>query len=411
VLYGRVGICTQELGGLATWLCLVVNALAGHLDEPGGLMFSTPAVDPIGLAPYLGVRGSFDRYRSRVSHKPEFCGQLPASVLAEEIETPGRGQIRALITSAGNPVLSVPGGPRLERALGSLDFMVSIDPYLNETTRLAHVILPPTSPLERSHYAIAMNAYAVRNVAKLSPPVFERPRDARHDWEICLALWTRLGPPRRLGRAARWLERLVGRLGPEAILELALRLGPHDLSLSRLKAAPHGIDLGPLERRLPQRLRTPDRRIDLAPAAYIGDLARLDRLAPADGLVLIGRRHLRSNNSWMHNSARLATGPERCTLMIHPEDAASRSIADGDLAKVSIRDHAIVVPAEVTDAVMPGVVSIPHGWGHGRAGIGLRIAAERPGQSVNDILDPAVSDELSGTSALSGQRVEVTRAS
>jgi anaerobic selenocysteine-containing dehydrogenase len=224
-------------------------------------------------------------------------------------------------------------------------------------------------------------------------------------------LWTRLGPPRRLGRAARWIERLVAKLGPETILELALRLGPHDLSLARLKAAPHGIDLGPLERRLPQRLRTPDRRIDLAPAAYLADLARLDRLAPADGLVLIGRRHLRSNNSWMHNSARLAKGPERCTLMIHPEGAARRSIADGDLAKVSVRDHAIVVPAEVTDAVMPGVVSIPHGWGHGRAGIAMRIAAERPGQSVNDILDPAVSDELSGTSALSGQRVEVTRAS
>jgi anaerobic selenocysteine-containing dehydrogenase len=218
-------------------------------------------------------------------------------------------------------------------------------------------------------------------------------------------------PARRLGRAARWIERLAGKLGPEAILELALWLGPHDLSLARLKAAPHGIDLGPLERRLPQRLRTPDRRIELAPAAYLNDLARLDRLAPADGLVLIGRRHLRSNNSWMHNSARLVKGPERCTLMIHPDDAARRSIVDGGLANVAIRERSIVVPVEVTDGIMPGVVSIPHGWGHGRAGVAMRVAAAHPGQSVNDILDPAVSDELSGTSALSGQRVEVTRAS
>ena len=411
VLYGRIGVCTQEFGGLAAWLCYAINALTGHLDEVGGLMFTTPAVDPLPLAAMLGFDGGFDRYRSRVSQKPEFGGELPVTVLAEEIETPGQGQIRALITSAGNPVLSAPGGPRLEKAFAGLDFMVSIDPYINETTRLAHVILPPTSPLERSHYDAALNAFAVRNVAKYSPPLFERDEHARHDWEICLALWTRLGMPRHLGPGSWLVQRLLGKLGPEPIIDLALRTGPHRLSLAKLRAAPHGLDLGPLESRLPKRLATKDKALQLAPERYLQDLARLDLLgSPADGLVLIGRRHLRSNNSWMHNSERLVKGPPRCTLMIHPDDAASRQLADGGRARISTTTGAIELPVEVTDAIMPGVVSIPHGWGHGRRGVKLRVASEHAGESVNDILDPARIDELSGTSALTGQRVEVRRA-
>jgi anaerobic selenocysteine-containing dehydrogenase len=413
VLYGRVGVCTQEFGGLAAWLCYAVNALTGHLDEPGGLMFTTPAVDPLPLAALLGVRGGFARWRSRVSGKPEFGGELPVAVLAEEIETPGEGQIRALVTSAGNPVLSTPGGPRLERALGALDFMVSIDPYLNETTRFAHVILPPTSSLERSHYDAALNAFAVRNVAKYVPPLFPRAADERHDWEICLALWRRLGAPRRLGPLARLVEGGLGRLGPEAVIDLALRTGPHRLSLGKLREAPHGLDLGPLEPRLPARLGTPDRAVALAPAELLADLPRLERrwAAPPDGgLVLIGRRHLRSNNSWMHNSERLVKGPPRCTLLIHPDDAAARRLVDGGRARVSTRTGAIELPVEVTDAVMRGVVSVPHGWGHGRDGVRLRVAARAPGASVNDIVDPAVIDELSGTSALTGQAVEVAPA-
>jgi anaerobic selenocysteine-containing dehydrogenase len=415
VLYGRIGVCTQEFGGLAAWLCYAVNALTGHLDEPGGLMFTTPAVDPLRLAALLGFDGGFARWRSRVSGKPEFGGELPVAVLAEEIETPGAGQIRALITSAGNPALSAPGGPRLERALGTLDFMVSIDPYINETTRFAHVILPPTSSLERSHYDAALNAFAVRNVAKYSPPLFPRAAGERHDWEICLALWTRMGAPRRLGPLARLVERALGRLGPEAIVDLALRTGPHRLSLAKVRDAVHGLDLGPLEPRLPGRLETPDRTIQLAPAALLADLPRLERrwARPPDGdggLVLIGRRHLRSNNSWMHNSERLVKGPPRCTLLIHPDDAASRRLVDGGRARVSTRTGAIELPVEITDAMMRGVVSVPHGWGHGRDGVKLRVAAQAPGASVNDIVDPALIDELSGTSALTGQAVEVAPA-
>ena len=420
VLYGRIGVCTQEFGGLAAWLCYAVNALTGHLDEPGGLMFTTPAVDPLPLADMLGFDGGFARWKSRVSGKPEFGGELPISVLAEEIETAGNGaekiQIRALLTSAGNPVLSSPGGPRLEAALKTLDFMVSIDPYMNETTRLAHVILPPTSPLERSHYDAALNAFAVRNVAKFALPTFERGRDARHDWEICLALWTRIGAPAKLGVGGRLIHKLLGKLGPEAIIDLALRTGPHGfgrggMSLRKLKKSPHGIDLGPLEPRLPARLGHADKKVRLAPAEYLADLARLERkLPPGNGLVLIGRRHLRSNNSWMHNSERLVKGHARCTLLIHPEDAASRGITDGGNATVSTKKGSIVLPVEVTDTMMKGVVSVPHGWGHNKAGTRMRVAESVPGVSVNDIVDPELVDQLSGTSALTGQPVTVAKA-
>ena len=409
VLYGRIGVCTQEFGGLAAYLCYAVNALTGHLDEPGGLMFTTPALDPIPIAGKLGFDGGFARWTSRVSHKPEFGGELPMSVLAEEIETPGKGQIRALITSAGNPVLSTPGGPRLERAMRTLDFVVSIDPYLNETTRLADVILPPASPLERSHYDAALNAFAVRNVAKYSPPVFERASDQRHDWEILGALWSKLRLPRPLARIA---EAVIGKLGPEAILDVGLRSGPHGvlrggLSLAKLRAQPHGVDLGALVRRLPARLGSRDRKIQLAPPIYLRDLHRLEQRRAPDGLVIIGRRQLRSNNSWLHNSERLVKGPTRCTLLMHPDDAAPRGLVDGATAKISTARGSIELPVEITDAMMRGVVSVPHGWGHTRKGSQLRVASNVAGASLNDVLDPAIADVLSGTSALTGQPVEV----
>ncbi|HEY0251553.1 MAG TPA: molybdopterin-dependent oxidoreductase [Kofleriaceae bacterium] len=409
-LYGRIGVCTQEFGGLAAYLVYAVNALAGHLDEPGGLMFTTPALDPLPLAELTGMDGGFARWRSRVSQRPEFGGELPMSALAEEIVTPGPGQIRALITCAGNPVLSSPGGVQLEAALGQLDFMVSIDPYLNETTRHAHVILPGTHALERSHYDAALNAFAVRNVAKYSPPVFERGADQRHDWEICAALFARM----RLPVGSRLAEKILGKLGPEAVLDLALRTGPWGirhgragLTLAKLRAAPHGIDLGPLSPRLPKRLG--HEYVELAPALYLADLPRLEQhwAQPPSGLVMIGRRHLRSNNSWMHNSARLVKGPARCTLLIHPDDAAARNLVEGANAQVSTGRGSISLPVEISDSVMKGVVSVPHGWGHSRDKTRQRVASAHAGASVNDILDPHITDELSGTSALTGQPVEV----
>jgi len=266
------------------------------------------------------------------------------------------------------------------------------------------VILPPTSALERSHYDAALAAFSVRNVAKYSPPVFERGRDQRHDWEIYAALWARLRLPAGGGLA----EKLLGRLGPEAILEIGLRLGPHRVTLRQLRDAPHGIDFGPLEPRLPGRLGTRDKTIDLAPRIYLDDLPRLERAAAPKGLVMIGRRHLRSNNSWLHNSERLVKGPPRCTLLIHPDDARARGLADGATAKVASARGAIELPVEITDSMMPGVVSVPHGWGHGKQGVRLRVAQTVPGASINDVIDPERIDALSGTSALSGQPVEVS---
>ncbi|WP_216212633.1 molybdopterin oxidoreductase family protein [Amycolatopsis aidingensis] len=407
VVYGRIGVTTQEFGGLAAWLLVVLNALTGHLDEPGGSMFGTPAVDLIGLA----KPGSFGTFRSRVRGLPEFGGELPVAALAEEIDTPGAGRVRALLTVAGNPVLSAPNGARLDEALPKLDFMVAIDFYLNETTRHADVILPPTAHLERSHYELALAALSVRNVAKYAPPIFRRGRDQRHDWEICLELASRI-----LGGGK--LLRLLGRGGPEAMLALGLRAGPYGLrrglgglSLRKLRGWPHGVDLGPLRRMLPGRLPGKGGRIDLAPRTYLDDLPRLrERLAAArqtDELVLIGRRQLRSNNSWMHNSRRLVKGKPRCTLLVHPEDARSRGLAEGDLATLSSAVGEITVPVELTDSVMRGVVSLPHGWGHGREGTRLRVAAEHAGVSVNDVTDDAFVDGLTGTAAFSGVRVRL----
>ncbi len=420
VFYGRLGVCTQELGGLAAWLCWAVNVVTGRLDEPGGLMFTTPAVDLIPLARRLGFDGGHARWRSRVSGLPEFGGELPIVTLPEEIETPGRGQVRALITSAGNPVLSAPGGPRLEQLLPTLDFMVSVDPYINETTRFAHVILPPTSPLEHSHYDVAFAGFSVRNVAKYAPPVFERGPDQRHDWEIYAELaarWYLPGGP--LGALASRAARTALRaLAPEAVLELGLRTGSYRLSLAKLRAAPHGLDLGPLEPRLPGRLNTRDKRVKLTPAAYTADLPRLDRrlaewtaraAAGDGGLLLVGRRHLRSCNSWLHNSARMVKGKPRCTLLVHPQDAAARGIADGDPVRLASRVGEVTVPAEVSDEMMPGVVSLPHGWGHGRPGTRTQVASAHAGVSANDVTDAGFVDLLSGTAALTGVEVTVER--
>ncbi|ASR33709.1 dehydrogenase [Prauserella marina] len=405
VVYGRVGVCTQEFGGLATWLVVVLNALTGHLDEPGGAMFTTPAVDVLPLSSLTGQRGGFGRYHSRVRRLPEFDGELPVSTLADEIETPGRGQVRALITVAGNPVLSSPNGRRLDTALAGLDFMVSIDPYLNETTRHADVILPPTVHLERSHYELGLANYAVRNTARYSPPVVERASDQRHDWEIVLQLASRV-----LGGGA--LARTLGGFGPEPLLSLGLLAGPHGLrklhkglSLGSLKRRPHGVDLGPLERRLPARLATRGKKINLVPKIYLDDVPRLRALLDRpvrDGLVLIGRRQVRSNNSWMHNSERLVKGKDRCTLLVHPDDADERGLADGDLAVLSSAVGTIEVPVEITDTVMRGVVSLPHGWGHDRKGTRLRVAERHPGVSVNDVTDERLVDELTGAAVLSG---------
>ena len=428
VLYGRVGACTQEFGGLCMWLINVLNAVTGNLDEPGGSMFSSPALDVLGAGGGFGVgRGSYGRWQSRVRGFPEFGGELPASVMAEEMLTEGEGQIRAMITIAGNPVLSTPNGGQLDRAYASLDFSVSIDFFINETSRHADIILPPVSPIQRSHYDLALYLTAVRNVAKYSPPAFAPKDDELDDWQILTELSCRLAARRHGKLSKQYLTALaMQKAGPERMLDLGLRLGPYGkgfnplgtgLSLGKLRKTPHGADLGPLQSTLPERLPKEHGPVDLAPDIFVEDLDRLRARflgagsAATDGqLLLIGRRHLRSNNSWMHNSQRLMKGKPRCTVMINPEDAERLGVKSGDQVTLSSRVGQVTAPAEVTGDMMAGVVSLPHGFGHGRDGVQLSVATSHPGVSVNDLTDDQLIDVLSGNAAFSGVPVTLKAA-
>jgi len=448
-VYGRIGTCTQEFGTLASWLVDVVNTLTGHLDREGGVMFPDQAAAALGGAPGKGRGIGYDRWRSRVRDLPEALGELPVSTLAEEIETPGEGRIRALVTVAGNPILSSPNGARLERAFGELDFMVSVDAYLNETTRLADVVLPSPSPLRRSHYDLAFYQLSIRNIANYSPAVFELEDGVPDEWETLLTLSlicagqpadtpveglddfvalqvatsevARPGSPAE-GRDPAEIVALAEPLrGPERLLDILLRCGPHGdgfgsnpdgLSLAKLEENPHGVDLGPLQPRIPDVLRTPSGRVELAPPQITADVPRL--LASLerhdDGVVLIGRRHLRSNNSWMHNLPKLVSGPERCTLQVHPTDALAFGLVDGAGAVVRSRVGEVTAPVEVTDAVMPGVVSLPHGWGHGLDGTSTRVANDHGGVNSNLLTDEDVVDPISGNAVLNGIPVELAPA-
>ncbi|OUS04691.1 dehydrogenase [Gammaproteobacteria bacterium 42_54_T18] len=418
VFYGRMGLSTQEYGSLCQWAIQLLNIITGNLDKVGGSMFSLPALDPIkGMA---SKPGHYGVWKSRVRGLPEFSGELPCSVLAEEILTPGDGQIKMLITGAGNPVLSTPNGVQLEEALVSLDFMVSVDLYINETTRFADVILPPVSPLEHDHYDLALIVFAIRNVAKYSAAVFDKPENALHDWEIFSALGDRV--------ASRLDVSPVPTFLPEQILEMGLQSGPYGamskgskssseksnvgLSLAMLKQHPEGVDLGPLEPLLPERLCTDNQMIRLAPQELVDDLHRLQNSiresessnAP---FLLIGRRHVRSNNSWMHNSLRLVKGKPRHQLMLNTQDADALGVASEDHVEVVSRAGSVKVVVDVTDNIMPGVVSLPHGWGHHRNGVKLAIAQEHAGVSANDLTDELFLDQLSGNAALNGVPVEV----
>ncbi|MGI8522786.1 MAG: molybdopterin-dependent oxidoreductase, partial [Nocardioides sp.] len=401
--YGRLGVSTTGFGSLAQWGLNCLNVLSGHFDHPGGVLFTEPAVDFVRRG--LIGRGHYDLYRSRVRGLPEYGGELPAASMTEEISTPGDGQIRAMVTLAGNPVLSTPDGRRLGAALETLDFMVAVDIYLNETTRHADVILPPTTALERDHYDILFHGLAVRNTARFTPAVLPRPPGARHDWEIYRDLAARIG--RRLDRRAPLAARLQSRarlaVSPTRQLAALLSTG-RVTSLRQLRRHPSGIDLGPLRPTMPERLMTKDKRIDLAPALVVGDLPRLhawltDR--PADALVLIGRRHQQDNNAWFHNIERTNRGRPRHHLLMHPADLAERGLADGALVTVSSRVGEVTVEVAATDDMMRGVVSLPHGYGHQVDGTRMRHASKVPGVSINDLTDPSLLD-LSGNAALNG---------
>jgi anaerobic selenocysteine-containing dehydrogenase len=443
-VYGRIGTCVQEFGTLNSWLVDVLNVLTGHLDEPGGAMFTKAAA----FAPNtVGKPGSgrgvvTGRWKSRVSGSPEVYGEIPMNCMAEEMETPGPGQVKALITVASNPVLSAPNGPRLAAALDKLDFMVSLDIYVNETTRHADVILPGVSPLEESHYDVPFPIFSHRNHARFSEAILPVPEGQQQEWQTMLKL---IGILRGKGakadplalddelmaedvnkqmgeHAGAVLQALSGRRGPERLLDYALRTGPwgdhfgrkpDGLNLDKVRAAPAGLDLGALTPRIPEVLRTPSGKIELAPPMVIDDVkrARADLSRPVDDVVVIGRRHVRSNNSWMHNLPLLAKGPNRCTALVHPSDAERLGLSHGANARITGRNgHPIEAQVEVSDEMMPGVISVPHGWGHDLPDARLKLAGERPGANLNAVLDEKLLDPLSGNAVLGGVPVKVVPA-
>ncbi len=451
-VYGRIGTTTVEFGTLTSWLVDVLNVLTGNLDRPGGAMFPEAAAGAANTRgdPGTGRGVRLGRWTSRVRALPESFGELPVVCLAEEIDTPGPGQVRALLTVAGNPVLSTPNGGRLDAALAGLDLMVSVDTYVNETTRHADVILPVPSPLQRSHYDLFLLQLALRNVANYSPPTLPPDPGMPDEWETLCRLTLIAGGAGAAADPAQVDEGLVTSLvraavadessgvkgrdpdelvsllelrrGPERLLDLMLRTGPYGdafgsrpggLSLDVLLDHPHGLDLGPLRPRLPEVLRTPSGQVELAPEALVTDVARLEAALTrehGDGLVLVGRRHLRDNNSWMHNLPVILKGKPRCTLQVNPGDARRLGLADGEAAEVASRTGRVTVPVEITTAIRPGVVSLPHGWGHDLDGASLTVAATRPGANSNLLSDEEAFDPLSGNAVLNGIPVKVAPA-
>jgi len=405
VCYGRLGVSTQEFGGTCLWLINILNIITDNFDKKGGALFTLPAIDLVGMAALTGKTGSFDRRRSRVENLPEFSGEYPVATLSEEILTKGEGQIKAMVTIGGNPVLSTPNGKKLAEALDELEFMVAIDIYINETTKHANIILPSTTGLETSHYDLAFHQLTIRNTANYSSALFSKTENQKHDWEILNEL----------------TQRFTGKenkLTPEIQLDFMLKNGPYkdqNISLKTLIENPHGIDFGPLKPSVPERLFTSNKKIELIPEALLKDLNRLKTKleiwkkeeVSEFPFYLIGRRHLRSNNSWMHNSKILMTGRERCTLFINTIDAEKLNIKNKQLVEVVSNTGKVKLPAEITDEMMVGVVSIPHGFGHTVKGIKLELAQKNAGVSINDLTDAKKIDALTGNADFSGTKVGI----
>ena len=479
-IYGRLGTSIQEYGPLCSWLICVLNIITGNMDVEGGMMFTRPAIDLAGLGAIANQVNSFNTRRSRVRQLPDFAGEFPAATLADEMLVGGEGQIKALVTLAGNPVLSVPNGLKMERALKGLDFMLSFDMYINESSRYADIIIPPTSPLEHGHYDIAIQLVAFRHNVKYSPPLFDKPSDTYHEWQSMLEIFTRINSKSYLSRtSAEIIRKIIYRLGDEGLLDILLRIGPYGrkpevlmrgydsiarieawgfgarfkklvskvnrwlrgsrrinallevsplgshsfpvqggLSISKLKEFPHGIDFGPLRPVMPERLNSKDKKINLHPGIYCDAINELgtnflnhksavETKSTAYDLQLIGRRHMRSNNSWLHNSHRLVKGKNRCTAMMNPVDALGRNLKHGQRVKVVSEVGAIELPLEVTEGIKKGVVSIPHGWGHHRDQIQLSRAAQSAGVSVNDITNDERVEKLTGVAICNGVPVKV----
>lgn len=411
VCYGRMGASVQAFGTLTQYLIMLFNILTGNLDRRGGMMFTQPAADTL---PHAG-RGSLAKFKSRVRGLPAFAGEYPVSCLAEEITTEGEGQIKAMLIGAGNPILTTPNGEQLDKAFNQLEFVVAVDFFITETSRHADIILPPVTALERDHYDIIFHNFAVRNFAKYSPALFEPAPEHLTDWQIYLSLAERIESLRG-GNTSQYA--LLWEKQPKGVVDDMLKAGlygkgEHKLSIEKLIDNPHGIDLGPLQPDLPNAIYHNDKMIHLEFDYFMPDLQRVEShffansSSDPDALQLIGRRHLKSNNSWLHNSRRMVKGARRCTAQLHPEDAMRFNIQDGQFINVLSRVGKVKIEAEVTEKIMPGVISIPHGWGHNKKGAQLQIAEQHAGVSVNELTDEMVVDELSGNAVLNGVPVWV----
>ena len=405
VCYGRFGVSTQEFGGICQWLINVLNTVTGNLDSEGGAMFTKPAIDVVGMSKVKGKKGSFNTYQSRVHKYPEFSGEFPVATLADEILTKGNDQIKAMVIIAGNPVLSTPNGKRLEKAFESLEYMVAIDIYLNETTKFANIILPTTTGLETPLYDMVFHQFAIRNTAKYSEVLFNKTEEQKHDWEILKELTSRLSGIENPANLEQTLDYM---------LQFSSYQEPK-LSVSELKKHPHGIDFGALKSQLPERLFTSDKKIELAPKVLVEDLKRLQNKiklwqkneSSEFPFYVIGRRHLRSNNSWMHNSKRLVKGRERCTMLVNPKDAEKLQLKKLQIVSVTSSVGTIKIPIEITSEIMQGVLSIPHGWGHHRKGTKIKVAENHAGVSLNDLTDANKIDALTGNADFSGTKVKI----
>ncbi|PKI00841.1 molybdopterin-dependent oxidoreductase [Glaciecola sp. 33A] len=410
VCYGRMGASVQAFGTLTQYLIMLFNMLTGNLDKPGGMMFTQPAAD---FLPHSG-RGSIGNFHTRVRKLPAFAGEFPVSALAEEMTTPGEGQIKAMVIGAGNPVLTTPNGQQLDAAFENLDFVVAVDFYMTETTRHANIILPPVTALERDHYDIVFHNFAVRNSSKYSPAIFPPEANSKTDWQIYLGLAERLD---KLNGLPTDKYQLLWDKKPTGVVDDMLQMGRYQhagkpISIKTLLDLPHGIDLGPLQADLPGAIFHNDKKIDMSFDYFMPDLTRVDKhffeidLPDDNSLQLIGRRHLKTNNSWLHNSKRMVKGTNnglsRCTAQIHPDDATKFAIQDKQMINVKSRVGEISLPAEITHKIMPGVISIPHGWGHNKKGMRWKTAEQHAGVSVNDLTDEMVIDELSGNAVLNG---------
>jgi len=418
VCYGRMGASVQAFGTLTQYLIMLFNMLTGNLDRQGGMMFTQPAADILPVS----SRGSIGGYSSRVRGLPAFAGEYPVACLAEEILTPGEGQIKAMVIGAGNPVVTTPNTEQLERAFSQLDFVVSVDFYISETSRHADIILPPVTPLERDHYDVVFHNFAVRNYATYSEAVVNIDDNQLTDWQIYLSLAERLD---KLNGKSTAHYQALWQKQPQGLIDELLKSGQYgahassgkegyNLSLDKLKAHPHGIDLGPLQSALPNAIFHENKKIDLDFDYFMPDIARVkthffDRMRNENQMVLIGRRHIKTNNSWLHNSPRMVKGNNRCTLQLHPVDAAKYQVQEGDRVKVTSRVGHVQVEAEITDSIMPGVVSIPHGWGHNKKGIKLGVASQYPGVNTNILTDEMQVDTLSGNGVLNGVPVSLER--